>query len=201
MDTPQRTSPVGRRLSAGARDLGPADFWALTQAYRPYLKAVVQGVLGKQLQEKVDASDVVQQCLLAAFEHFEQFRGQGAAEWYAWLVAIARREALDLLRYWSQPGRDKDREQPRPAGSSGAPQLPADASSPSQKAVRREQAARLLAAIERAPADYRDVLQLRNFEHLAYADVATRMGRSEQAVRQLWVRAVKHLRQELGEEP
>jgi RNA polymerase sigma-70 factor (ECF subfamily) len=165
------------------------------------LKAVVQGVLGKQLQEKVDASDVVQQCLLAAFEHFEQFRGQGAAEWYAWLVAIARREALDLLRYWSQPGRDKDREQPRPAGSSGAPQLPADASSPSQKAVRREQAARLLAAIERAPADYRDVLQLRNFEHLAYADVATRMGRSEQAVRQLWVRAVKHLRQELGEEP
>ncbi len=54
--------------------------------------------------------------------------------------------------------------------------------------------------IDRLPSDYRQVLYLRNFEDLSYADIAARMQRSEGAVRVLWARAVQRLRDEWGDE-
>ncbi|HEV3262880.1 MAG TPA: sigma-70 family RNA polymerase sigma factor [Gemmataceae bacterium] len=181
----------------------PADaaaFWNMAQQYRPYLKAVAQRVLGQRLQGKVDASDVVQQSLVAAVEQFGQFRGQGLAEWQAWLVAIVRNEAINVVRYWSQEERDPHREQSLKEGGPAGLQLAADTSSPGQKAARREQATRLMAAMDRLPPDYREVIVLRNFEALSHGELAARMGRSGEAVRQLWVRAVRRLREELGED-
>src|SRR5262249_28107744 len=132
---------------------------------------------------------------------FDQFRGAGAMEFQAWLVAIARYEALDLLRYWHQDARNKAREQPLAAVSALGQQVADDSSGPAEKASRRERAARLLAALERLPPDYQEVLRLRNSESLGFAKVAALMGRSDQAVRQLWMRAIKRLRDELGEDP
>jgi RNA polymerase sigma-70 factor (ECF subfamily) len=63
-------------------------------------------------------------------------------------------------------------------------------SSPSSHARRRERAARLADQLARLPADYREVLILRNLEGLPFAEVARRMGRTAGAVRILWVRAV-----------
>jgi RNA polymerase sigma-70 factor (ECF subfamily) len=113
-------------------------------------------------------------------------------------MAIVRNEAQNLLRYWRQEMREVDREEALVAGSSDRRQLASDSSTPSQSAVRREQAARLLAALERLPPDYRQVITLRNLQDLPYEAVSARMGRSEPAVRQLWVRAVQRLRQEFG---
>jgi RNA polymerase sigma-70 factor (ECF subfamily) len=176
----------------------PSDFWTLAERYRPYLKRVVARVLGEQLSDKVDASDVVQQGYLEAFRHRSQFRGTSAGEWGAWLMAIVKNEAQNLLRYWRQEMREVGREEALMAGSSDRRQLAGDFSTPSQSADRREQAARLLAALERLPPDYHQVITLRNLQDLPFEAVAASMGRSEMAVRQLWVRAVQRLRQELG---
>ncbi len=54
--------------------------------------------------------------------------------------------------------------------------------------------------LARLPADYREVIVLRNLEGLAFAEVARRMGRTPGAVRVLWVRAVDQLRQLLEQE-
>ena len=53
-------------------------------------------------------------------------------------------------------------------------------------------------ALERLPADYRDVFILRNLEQVPVEQVAARMGRSVNAVRKLWTRAMLALRRELG---
>jgi RNA polymerase sigma-70 factor (ECF subfamily) len=190
--------PPGAPVPAAGEGGDPVAFWELVEQYRPYLRRVAAGLLGDRLPNKTDASDVVQQGLLAAYQRRAQFRGRSAGEWQGWLVAIVRNEALNLLRYWRQDRRDVRQEQALPAGSAAGPAL--DVSSPSRQTARREQAARLLAALDRLPPDHRQVITLRNLEDLAYADVATRMGRTEQAVRQLWVRAVQRLRQELGED-
>jgi RNA polymerase sigma-70 factor (ECF subfamily) len=47
------------------------------------------------------------------------------------------------------------------------------------------------------PADYAEVILLRNIEGLSHDEVARRMGRCSGAVRMLWVRALARLRQEL----
>jgi RNA polymerase sigma factor (sigma-70 family) len=53
-------------------------------------------------------------------------------------------------------------------------------------------------ALDRLPSEHREVLVLRQFDGLSHAAIATRMGRSEDAVRQLWVRALRGLRESMG---
>ena len=64
--------------------------------------------------------------------------------------------------------------------------------SPSEAASRREQAVLLADAVDRLPHDYREAFVLRTLEHVAFEEVASRMGRSTGAVRMLWARAVKN---------
>ena len=45
------------------------------------------------------------------------------------------------------------------------------------------------------PANYREVIVLRNLEGLPFEEVARRMGRTPGAVRILWLRALDRLRQ------
>jgi RNA polymerase sigma-70 factor (ECF subfamily) len=188
-----------------------AVFWDRIGAIRPYLKQLARSVLGGGLSAKLDPSDVVQRALLSAHQHANQFHGETFAEWLGWLAAIVRNESLDAIRYYQQEGRDVGREQALPSNVSvgrisnpsktqavGANVNPSE--TPSEQAVRREQAAVVLAALERLPEDYRRVVELRNLQDLPYAAVAEQMGRSVEAVRQLWVRAVRRLRLEMRAE-
>jgi RNA polymerase sigma-70 factor (ECF subfamily) len=173
-------------------------FWDRAESVRPYLKQVAARLLGAPLSTKLDPSDIVQRAFLSAHQQAPQFRGQTFAEWLGWLVVIVRNESLHALRFYRQGVRDVRREQPLPPGPEAGPP---PAASPPEQAQRREQAAAALAALERLPDDYRRVLDLRAFQDLPHAAVAEQLGRSEEAVRQLWVRAVRRLRQELGEQP
>lgn len=72
--------------------------------------------------------------------------------------------------------------------------LVAATSSPSHRASRREQAVLLAAALERLPANYREVIILRNLEGLNFEEVGKRMGRSQASVQKLWMRALAGMR-------
>ena len=74
------------------------------------------------------------------------------------------------------------------------------AESPSGCAVRHENEVLLADALAELPADYREVLVLRHIEDLPFDDVAKRMNRSAGAVRMLWLRALKMLREKIGSE-
>ena len=78
------------------------------------------------------------------------------------------------------------------------PGLVAEQSTPSQRASRREQAVLLADALDRLPADYREVIILRHLEGLTFPEVARRMGRSLDSVEKLWMRGLARLRQGLG---
>ena len=79
--------------------------------------------------------------------------------------------------------------------------LAAPLSSPSSIASRREQAVLLADAIERLPADYREVFIARNLEHMPFDQIAERMGRTSGAVRKLWTRTMLSLKRMLEESP
>ena len=73
--------------------------------------------------------------------------------------------------------------------------------SPSQHAASREQAVQLADALGALPADYREVIILRQLEDLPFPEVAERMGRSVDSVKNLWVRGLARLRRGMEDTP
>ena len=49
------------------------------------------------------------------------------------------------------------------------------------------------------PADYQEVIVLRNLQRLPFNEVAERMERSRPAVQMLWMRAIKKLQEAMGD--
>jgi len=176
----------------------------LLEQYSQYLTLLARMQIGKRLQGKVDAADLVQEVFLNVHRQFPQFRGTTEAEFVAWLRRImAGQFALTLRRYMGTKGRDVNLERDLVAEldqSSLALDrgLVASYSTPSQHASRREQAVLLAEALGKLSEDHREVIVLRHLETLSFAEVAVRMNRTENSVYKLWVRALANLRSAMG---
>jgi RNA polymerase sigma-70 factor (ECF subfamily) len=192
------------QLLQEARGGDAATLGRLLETYRRYLALLARVQIGQRLQGKVDASDVVQETFLEAHQNFPRFRGGSEAEFVAWLRQILAGNLADLLRrYLGAKGRDVRLEREIQDAFDRSSilldrGLVAQQSSPSQQAVRREQAVILADALEQLPDDYRDVLVLRHLEGLSFPEVARRMGRSLDSVEKLWMRGLARLRQIMG---
>jgi RNA polymerase sigma-70 factor, ECF subfamily len=176
----------------------------LLELYRNYLALLARLQIGRRLQRKADASDLVQEAFLEAYRDFPQFRGTTEAELVGWLRQILATSLADLARrYGGTQRRDLRRERQLAAELDQSSRLVdrgliAPQSSPSAQAARREQAVLLADALGQLPADYSEVLILCHFEGLSFPDVARRMGRSLDSVKNLWARALAQLRRSLG---
>jgi RNA polymerase sigma-70 factor (ECF subfamily) len=195
------------QLLREARAGDAATLGRLLETYRRYLALLARVQIGQRLQGKVDASDVVQDTFLEAHKNFATFRGGSEGEFLRWLRQILAANMADLLRrYLGTQGRDVrlEREIENAFDQSSVlldRGLVAPQSSPSQQAVRREQAVLLADALAQLPDDYREALVLRHLEGLTFPAVAARMGRSLDSVEKLWMRGLARLRQILGEQP
>ena len=173
----------------------------LLESYSRYLTLLSRVQIGRRLQGKVDAGDVVQEVFLEAHRQFQQFRGTSEGELVAWLRRIlAGQLALVLRKYLGTKGRDVRLERDLAVQLDQSSQvldggLVASHSTPSQHVARREQAVILADALGQLPEDYREVIILRHLEGIAFADVAARMGRTVNSVQKLWVRALAKLRE------
>jgi RNA polymerase sigma-70 factor (ECF subfamily) len=171
------------------------------EACRGYLLLVAEQDLDPALRAKGGPSDLVQQTFLEAQAAFAHFRGGTEDELLTWLRQLLRNNLIDFTRHFRGTAmRDVGREVGLGAGDTRS-QRPgeacADTPSPSGHAMARERDAALRQARERLPEDYRTVLRLRYDDGLAFDVIAARMGRSPEAVRKLWARAVEWLQKEL----
>jgi RNA polymerase sigma-70 factor (ECF subfamily) len=180
----------------------------LLESYRSYLTVLARVQIGRRLQGKVDAADVVQESFLGAYRDFAQFRGSTEQEFLGWLRQVLAFVLANLVRHYQGTQRRDIRlerqlaveiDQSSHALDRG---LMAAQSSPSQQAIRREQSVLLAEALARLPDDARDLLILRHLEGLTFPEVAERMGRTLDSVKKQWPRALAKLRRLLeGESP
>lgn len=188
------------RLLALARAGDTAALGQLLELYRNYLGLMARLQVGRRLQGKVDATDLVQEAFLEAHRDFPQFRGQTEPELVGWLRRILATNLANLVRRYHgtqrrdmnlerQLSREIDESWKALDGGLVAPQ-----SSPSHQAARREQAVLLADALGRLPEDYREAIVLRHLEGLSFPEVARRMGRTEDSVKKLWARGLARLR-------
>jgi RNA polymerase sigma-70 factor, ECF subfamily len=177
--------------------------------HRKKLLKMVAVRLDRGVAARLDPSDVVQEALAEAAQHLDEFLRTRPLPYYAWLRQFAWERLVKLHRHHIRSKkrsvtREEARSMPLPedsvlrlarlvAGGAG--------SSPSQALIRNELRERLRAALrELAPHD-REILVMRDLEHLSIAEIAEVLDLTEGAVKVRHLRALRRLRSILGESP
>jgi RNA polymerase sigma-70 factor (ECF subfamily) len=192
-------SVLAARLAAARAGSSEALGQSLEQ-FRHYLLGVARQAVGPALKAKGGASDLVQETYLEAQRLFPRFDGRSEAQLRAWLRCLLLHKAAKLgRRYATTAKRQLSREVSFGGSDRGVhpSQIAAPVPTPSVAAMSAEEAQRLRAAIDRLPDDYRLVMTLRYTEGLAFDEVGRQLGgRSADAARMLWARAVERLKHE-----
>jgi len=155
---------------------------------RGHLHPIADGELDPSVRASVSASDLVQDTLATARRDFAGFQGASADELRAWLREILLNKIATCKRH--------DRNAAR-AGLH--PDGPTELTTPSRLMAQGQRAVVLKAALERLPADYRQVIAWRQMDNLSFGEIAARLERSLDDVRELWWRAIQRLQMELGD--
>jgi RNA polymerase sigma-70 factor (ECF subfamily) len=174
----------------------------LLEAQRAALQRLAKRQLSGRIAVRVDASDIIQQTFLEAHRSFQQFAGADAHELTAWLQRILDHKVAGAIRDHTllqkrNVRRDRSMDDSHGGVASLKQQMAAGLSSPSQKAIRGEEAQRLAQALTVLPDDQREAVRLRHLEGLALADIARHMGRSPAATAGLIKRGMQVLRRQL----
>ena len=175
----------------------------LLRKYFRYLNSLSRGHLDERIGVRVGASDIVQDTLLEAHRDFSKFFGTTIAEVTGWLrrilfnnlaTAIEKHVLADKRDVRKQQSLDQEVGRADQSHARLARYLQQDMTSPSTPMQRDESLGQLLMAIDQLPPDYQQVIKMRHFEDLSFAQIAQRLDRNSGAVRMLWVRAVEKLR-------
>jgi RNA polymerase sigma-70 factor (ECF subfamily) len=190
--------PSDQELVRRARGGDSAAAGLLLARHGPALRARVSRRLPRSLRSKIGESDVVQEACLAAFLHLEEFEDRGEGSFRGWLATVAERKVLDELRRFA--GTDKRNLAREVGGGTTAARLAVTSGdpSPSAAAIGNEESARLAAAMERLSTEHREVIRLVHELRLPLAEAGARMGRSADAARKLYARAVLVLGEHMG---
>jgi RNA polymerase sigma-70 factor (ECF subfamily) len=141
--------------------------------------------LGVALTGSRQASeDLVQECVLRALRYFDSYNGDG---FRAWMATIMR-----------NVNRDRPRINPVAANDEWLHSLPDPAPNPEQLALSKDSASRLRGMVAALPEALREVLVLREFGNLSYAQIATtlklpigtvmsRLSRAREDLRKAWL--------------
>lgn len=133
------------------------------------------------MRNDVDAQDVVQESYLRALRFFDGYRGGDAK---AWLLAIVR----NTCRSWRS--RQKGEAVPFDEATHSEGRY---TQNQEQKTARGEQMDALRVCIEMLPADFREVLVMRELEEMSYREIADATGLALGTVMSRLSRARKRL--------
>ena len=188
------------------------DETALTQLfyrYRNPLKQMVRLRLSRQLQGRVDDSDILQEAFLEAAQRFPDYLADRPLPFFLWLRHITGEKLIDAhRRHLGAQMRDAAQEVslhrgPMPAASSGslAAQLLGQLTSPSQAAIKAETRLRVQEVLNGMDPLDREILALRHFEQFTNAEVAETLEMNESTASSRYLRALKRLKDELSQYP
>jgi RNA polymerase sigma-70 factor (ECF subfamily) len=158
------------------------------------LLAYIRLRLGQQLRGEMESRDILQNTFLRGLQHFEQFEGSESSTLRGWLVAIAANEIRDQRAFIRRRRRDaRRRVRLTPEDEPVATTVHSEVS----RIDLAEQASRLETVMERLSPEHREAILLRQYEELSFGEIGERMGRSTDAARMLFARAMAKLSVEM----
>lgn len=155
-----------------------------------WLLALIRLRLGPDLRPHLDSGDVLQETLLRAFQHLDDFEGESQRSLIAWLAAIACNEIRNQAEFLHRQRRDVARTVPLDAA---VREVAATVRSEVSRVHLGTEAARLEKALESLGELQREAILLRNYEELSFPEIGQRLGKSPDASRMLYARAMVSL--------
>jgi RNA polymerase sigma-70 factor (ECF subfamily) len=195
-----------QQLLDGVRGGDPGAVNALLERHRDALRRMIDVRMDKRLQQRVDASDIVQEVLVDANRRLAEYLRDAAMTFQLWLRHIARDRLIDAHRRHREAARRSlDREQPlvSPGWNERstmelAAQLCDHNPTPAAAATMQELQARFAAAIEQLEDFDREIILMRHFEQLSNSEAAEALGLAPPAASMRYLRAIRRLRETLG---
>ncbi len=176
-----------RQFRAGDGDA----FQTLVEQHRSELERRAGHLLPDALHRRVSVGDVVQEAMLVAFLRRADFEDRGPGAFGNWLIGIVENKAKRAVQH--HLGTDKRRAD-REVSRGGRPETEGFLSgrpSPSQAAIGNELEELARMAMEKLSPDHQEVLRLARGDHLSLREAAEQMGRSRDAVKKLYGRALE----------
>ena len=170
-----------------------------TEAFRFLVERHSRGVFRlafRMTGNEHDAEDVVQETFLKAYRNLAAFEER--AQFGSWVHRIAANCAYDLLR--ARVRRDERLEHAESPEDDRTLAVAADDPSPERLVAGREVRGRLRAALARMSALERSAFTLRHVEGMSIAEISRALDLDTSAAKQSVFRAVRKLRQALGEQ-
>lgn len=152
-------------------------FQALLDAHVSRAHRAAYGFMG----DAESAREAAQEALMKAFEARASYDAQ--RPFYPWLYTIVRNTCFDIIA--------KARRRPRSAVD--VERMPALGPSSEEVLRRRREAIRLHAALATLNEDHREIINLRHFQMLSYAEISECLGIAEGTVMSRLFRARKAL--------
>lgn len=146
---------------------------------RPLIRVAARRCFDKFLQQRFDASDIVQMTCMEAHAALPSFRGTSYPELLCWLQTILERTVSRVRNEHLGTKRDVRREVVIDEGLSGLSFVwtsvgRAD-SGPSSKLILGETAILVAAALEQLSNEYRTVIELRFLDGMKLAEIAAHL--------------------------
>jgi RNA polymerase sigma-70 factor (ECF subfamily) len=191
-------------IGAGKGEAAAVD--RLLDRHRDALRNMIRARMDQKLARRVDASDVVQDVLLEASQRLDDYIRDPKLPFGLWLRQMAQDRIIDLhRRHRVARRRSLDREQQRAGPSADqsslelAAQLRDPELTPAAATLRKELHQRFVEAIDRLEDEDREILLMRHFEQLTNSESAELLGLSQPAAGMRHLRALRRLREVLGE--
>ena len=183
-------SPDGPPASSVGDLAQLGQLWA---EHAPRLIAMLRGRINPGLG--FTAEDVLQRTFLEARSKWGRFGDRGGLSPYAWLYRIARDCLAEEVRRATRDCRDIRRARRLPEASAAQIELGlmSPGSSPSTAAAREELREQMRQALEELRDTDQELLVMRHFDGLSYADIAGVLGVKENAAYVRYHRALGRL--------
>lgn len=178
----------------------------LMERHRESLRRLVGLRMDRALSQRVDASDIVQEVLLEASQRMTDYLVDPRLPFHLWLRQLAKDQLIDThRRHRLAQRRSLDREQslvsndPEKSSPDFAGQLQDHELTPAAAALRKEFQSRFYLALEQLEEDDRELILMRHVEQLSNSEVSQALGLSQPAAGMRHLRALRRLREILGE--
>jgi len=164
--------------------------------YQALLTRHAERQLPDFLRPRVSIADVVQEAQIVVHERNHEFEDRGAGSFRNWLLKIVDLKVKEVLRtHMATAKRAVGREVVKRTNVRTAYFVSGE-SSPSQVAVGDELQGVARQAMDALPEDYRQVLGLAREQGMSLREVAACMGRSREAIKKLYGRALSRFTEE-----
>ena len=188
-----------RHLVALAQDGDESALNRLCNVYGARILWIIRLRMGSELRSKLESIDIVQDVLMSALKDLGHFTYKTEGDFLRWLSKIAENRLRGHVQRLHMNKRDIRKEvclnghRPTAEDSVVAALDAVVTTTPSAILSKREDLDKLVKAIDALKPEYRQVIVLTKIEGLSYKEVGQRLGKSADAARMQFSRAMAEL--------